>query len=195
MAVVGCGPNAWTSADRAAAAAAETHALASHVANEAEAEDGAALAQAEARAWTERGSTDAALLAVAFRMTESAWEFAHLFRPWVDGAEAVPALAEWKALAAAAEATRDSGAVAAYEAVWMTAKDATDGPGLGFVRLQAGMKRRWMGSRGPFGADVLRAEFRVGGWRVVEDGIFAYDDVSLLHHRFGGLPADIRLRG
>ena len=131
FAVMGCGQNAWTDADRTAVAAtvaaAEAHALASRVAGEAAVEDGAALAeatreaveaaraaQAEAREWTERGSADAALLAEAFRMTDAAWERA------VEAAEA--AVVVWDvALSVAAANGMGSGDIAtlvAADSAW-----------------------------------------------------------------------------
>lgn len=131
FAVMGCGQNAWTDADRTAVAAtvaaAEAHALASRVAGEAAVEDGAALAeatreaveaaraaQAEAREWTERGSADAALLAEALRMTDAAWERA------VEAAEA--AVVVWDvALSVAAANGMGSGDIAtlvAADSAW-----------------------------------------------------------------------------
>ena len=129
-AVMGCGQNAWTDADRAAVAATgaavEAHALASRVASDAAVEDGTALAeaareaveaawasQAEAREWTERGSGDAVLLAEALRMTDAAWERA------AEAAEA--ALVVWDvALSVAATNVGPGGlaALAAADSAW-----------------------------------------------------------------------------
>ena len=137
----------------------------------------AALAAADS-AWAWEAATLAALVwdsagwdsvNVMGYSAETAREFEHLYHPWVDSAAAGQALGEWKALYAAAfaayeaaEATRDSAAVAVYEAaqdrVLATEKDAADSAAdAAWEREWDRVWDEWLGdlSRGTTTTDVV----------------------------------------